>query len=154
MSDVATLPPPAEVLPAIVPPVDLSKRDTNVALEKAAKIKQFEDEILEDSLNVVSAVLSFSDISGPDHDEEDIPQLWLDRCGGDRVLAAKRMRIAKEAWKPKNMAAAAVDVATKISSSIIKARSVEKGGPRVLNISVVHLSQPLPTFDVIDVESE
>lgn len=131
-----------------------NEREPNFALEKAAKIKQFEDEILEDALGVVSAAISFGDITGPEHDEDDIPQRWLDRCDGNREEAAKRMRIAKSAWLPKNVSPTALDMSTKISSSIIKARSVEKGGPRVLNISFVNLSAPIPTFDVIDVDSE
>lgn len=131
-----------------------NRSEPHLAIEKAAKIKQFEDEILEDSLGIVDAVLSFGDITGEFHDESQIPQHWLDRANGDREAAKKRMRIAKAAWMNKGSAPIAFDVATKISSSIIKARSVEKAGPRVLNIQLVQLSAPLPTFDVIDVDSE
>lgn len=124
-----------------------------LALEKAQRIKGFEDEILENSLAVVSGAMAFMEIDA-DTSDEDMPASFIEKCGGDIEKAKMRMRLARSAWMSRNEAPAGLDMAVRISTNIIRARAVEKAGPRVLNVGVVQMSAPLPVFDTIDVEAE
>lgn len=124
-----------------------------LALEKAHRIKGFEDEILENSLAVVSGTMAFMELDPETPDHEVMPD-FLERCGGDEKKARARLRLARAAWMNRTEAPVGIDAAIKISSNIIRARAVEKAGPRVLNVGVVHMSAPMPVFDVIDVEAQ
>lgn len=119
------------------------------SLEKQARIKGFEDQILEKSLSILNDSLGATDIEG---DELDIPQEWIDEAKGDMKRARTRFRIAKANWKTGAEAPAWVRLAQHTALGIIKARATEKAGPRILNVGHVTISSPMPEFPVIDVE--
>lgn len=119
------------------------------ALEKQNRLKNMEDAILAKSMRILESSLDFPDI---DEDTVDVPQEWIDEAGGDEKIAKARFRVAKGSWKSTADQPAGIKTAAQIMTGIIRARSTERQGPRVLNVQVVNLSGPLPVFDTIDVE--
>jgi hypothetical protein len=119
--------------------------------EKADRLKSFEDQIFEKSMRILSHSMDFADI---EEDQDFVPQEWIDEAGGDMKLARARFRVAKGSWKGTADQPAGIKTAVQTAMGIIRARSTEKQGPRVLNVQVVNLSGPLPVFDAIDVEPQ
>jgi hypothetical protein len=118
-------------------------------LDRARQIKSFEEALLVRALEVSDSVLRFAEI---DQDATEPPEEWVNELG--KKGARERFRIAKAAWMGANEAPIGIKTSAQLAASIIKARSTEKAAPRQLNIGVVHLSAPIPTFDVVDVESD
>jgi hypothetical protein len=118
-------------------------------LDRVRQIKSFEEQILVRALEVSDSVLRFAEIEPTDTQP---PEEWIRELG--EKAAQERFRIAKAAWMGANEAPIGIKTSAQLAASIIKARSTEKSGPKQLNIGVVHLSAPIPTFDVVDVEPE
>jgi hypothetical protein len=114
------------------------------------KLRVLEDELLEQSLEVVGGTCSFAELDPEKFDK--IPQKWVDDMGMEK--AAKFHRLAKAGWLPAKDAPVAITTATKVVSSIVRARATEKAGPKSLNMNIVQLSAPLPDFEVVDVEDD
>lgn len=121
------------------------------ALEKANRIKGFEDQILEKSMRILSHSMDFCEI---DDTEINIPPEWIAEANGDMKIAKARFRVAKGSQKATAEQPGGIKTAVQTAMGIIRARSTEKQGPRVLNIGVVNISSPLPVFPVMDVEAD
>jgi hypothetical protein len=113
------------------------------------ELRSIEDGLLKASMGVVDAALAFRDI---DPEDEGVPDEWVKRYG--MVEAIKRHRIARACWAPASKAPIGVVLAQKLMVGIVKARAAESDGPRELNLTMVQMTAPMPTFPVIDVRPE
>lgn len=114
----------------------------------AERIKTLENSLFERSMTIVDAALSFADFD----DLENVPQDWVEKYGMEE--AERRFRIAKEARLPNKDAAAGLGMARAVAIGIARTRSMEKQGPKTLNVQFVQLTAPLPQFPEKELETE
>ncbi len=104
-----------------------------VAQQKQVALRRIEDQLLDDVTGIMSGVLKAADI--PDEDEG-VPPEWVAQYG--QKEAEKRHRLARYGKMSRKEAPVALFLAQGVHSSIIKARSTEKAGNRVLNVTMVN----------------
>jgi hypothetical protein len=114
-----------------------------------AELDRVQEEILQESLGVIEGALKFADIE-PSEVQGPPPKEWVERYGYEK--AKKVQRLAGYGLMPKKDAPAGLSLASATASSILNARAKSGEGPRVLNVQVVQISSPLPTFEVVEVD--
>lgn len=136
------LPVHAEVV-AVAP-----RRPEGLSQKAFDEIKSVEDGLLEKAEAIVGGVMSFADI---DPDAEGPPKSWVDELGIE--AAVKKFRLAQAGRLSSSAAPVGIKVATAVQATIMKARAMEKSGPKLLNVQLVQMSAPLPEFPRRIVES-
>lgn len=129
--------------PAPPPPPALTGREAQLE-----RIRELEDQMLHEALEVVGDTVNFADV-GPD--DVDVPPEWIDKYGFEQ--ATKRFRRMKAAWMSSKHAPVALGIAASFATKIVKARAVEKQAPRAIGI-VVMVNEPAEKLEIIDVESD
>ena len=133
---------------AVAPPAPAIKRTVEEKRERS--IRSLESDLLEKSLAVAMDSMRAFEIAP---DQENPPEEWVKELGIKG--AVERFRTAKMALMSKKEAPVALDVAKTVAMGIIRARSVEKVGPKVLNVQFVNLpTAVLPPIPVLDLTSE
>lgn len=134
-----------EVRPALVPEVMpvMPKRGMDHSVgpkptrDDFIAIKEEEDALLKDSLEVLHGALNFAELP---FDAVEPPQEWIDLLGEED--AHKKFRLIKAGQMSAKDAPVGVKVATSLATGIIKARATEKAAPR-LSVNVI----TLPTLE-------
>ena len=109
------------------------------------RLHQLEDSMREESFDIVSGVLKFSEI---EPDTETIPPAWVREYGPDRAI--KMFRLAKYGQMSAKEAPVAIKVAAQVCASIIKAKGGELNN-RPLNLTLVKVTSNF-SYDAVDVE--
>lgn len=118
-------------------------------------LRSAEDKLFADSLAIVEASMEFAELGFDEQgqvDENDIPEEWRNLTKRERE---KRIRLAKANWMPSNEVPHGVKMAHATMMGIIKARSVEQSGTKILNIENASFPAPAPLkgdFDIIEVD--
>lgn len=109
------------------------------------RLQQLEDSMREESFDIVSGVLKFSEI---EPNTETIPPAWVREYGPDRAI--KMFRLAKYGQMSAKEAPVAIKVAAQVCGSIIKAKGGELNN-RPLNLTLVKVTSNF-SYDAVDVE--
>ena len=118
--------------------------DTLRAKVKASEmeaIKEMEDSIYMDSLEVVEGVQSFWKVDAKDACNEDPPDSWVDEYGAERAI--KMWRLAKAGNLTKQEAPMGIHAALAHAQSVMRSRSSEQAGGKTLNIGTMVNMPPL-----------
>ncbi len=121
-------------------------------------LRETEDEILEQSMAVVEGAMGMLEVDPSVVDEDGnvaMPKVWVDKVKSGEMSkheAQKRLRAAIYALQPGKDAPVGLKIALDIFTGIAKARAVEKGGPKSLNMVMVQMTAPMPIFDSMDVD--
>ncbi len=133
------------------------RREISVEEKRERVLKNLESDLLRQSMEVVSDTMRFREVAPPLVDPEsgetlwvdnDLPAEWVRELGEEK--ARERLRVARAGWMDKKTAPIGVQVAQVLAVGIIRSRATEKAGPRTLNVQVVQMSAPLPTFPELD----
>lgn len=135
-----------EIAPIVASEVVLAP-ERSIQERKADRLRAIEDQLLQDSIAIVSDTMRFPQI---DPNDATVNPEWIKELGYEK--ATERDRVARYGLMSAKEAPVGIKVAQAISSSIIKARSVEKAGPRSLNIAVVQMTAPPPIFRELELE--
>ncbi len=147
-SVVATDPPPpvaAAIEPSVSAEVVSGRSEDDLAQER---LRDIEDSLYEKATTVVADALSFSQI-----DEEnckEVPGEWIAEMGYER--AAEKHRTARMALMSSKEAPVGLKLAATVQASITKARAQEKGGPKVLNMTLVQMPGANVVFEEMKVK--
>lgn len=134
--------PAVEVLRQPLPP-----REDPVLYHKD-RLRRIEDELLEESLEVVQGVVRFAHLP-PDLEEP--PEDWVEAHG--REKAERLFRLAGYGLMKSSDAPVGIKTAKDIATGILKARATEKMGPRELNVAFVNIPAPqLPEYGEKEIE--
>lgn len=118
------------------------KTDEQLAQDR---LKSIEDGLLLQSFDVVSDVISFSEISP---DAEEPPREWLASMTPEAAL--RKFRRVQAGWRTQSDAPIGVRVAKDTLLGILKTRSNEKTAPQ-LNVQIVQLTaSPVKQYKEID----
>lgn len=132
----------------VAPPAQAATRHVEERRERS--IRSLESDLLEKSLTVAMDSMRAFEISP---DQEEPPEAWVKELGVKG--AVERLRTAKMSLLSKKEAPVAIDVAKTVAMGIIRARSVEKTGPKVLNVQFVNLpTAVLPKIPELDLTGE
>lgn len=141
--------PAPDAQPAQVIKKPLAERRRQEKLEKAKQrersLRAIESEMLEKSIQISMDCMRFAEVE-PDSDEP--PGSWVRELGYDKAM--ERLKLAKSGWMNKKEAPIGVQIAQVIAVGIIRSRATEKAGPRTLNVQMVQMSAPLPTFPELE----
>jgi hypothetical protein len=114
------------------------------------RLRELEDELLEDSIEMTRNVVRFADLP---EGTETVPEEWIETMGLE--AAQRKFRHASAAWRSTKTAPAALGIGASVFTKIIKARSIEKAAPRTLAIVLMpSLEAPRPVFEVRDVDDD
>jgi hypothetical protein len=123
---------------------------TRASKQVEEDLRDIENEILNKSLGVVAAAISFAEV---DENELNIPEEWIEKYGEKE--ATRRFRIAKGAWKSTKEAPNGILVAMKVATSIVQARSTERAAPKALNVTwIQNNGVPPPAYPEVIIEAE
>lgn len=102
--------------------------------EKALALRELEDGLLAESLDIVRNTMRFAEI---DPSKGEPPPEWLEKFGDKRAMEV--WRTARAAWAAKGEAPVALDIASRTALGIIKARATEnsKNKQPTLNVTAV-----------------
>jgi hypothetical protein len=128
-------------------PAPLAKAEPVHLVVRADRIRSLEEEIHEESADVIRDALAFADIPP---DAEEPPYEWVKELGMER--AWKRFRTVKYALCNLKEAPVALRIAKDTLVGMAKARASEKSGPRTLNMVVVQMTGTLPQFGEVEVD--
>lgn len=128
-----------------VTPVAVVKRTAEE--DRLAKLRQIEDDLLQQSLTVMDDVHGFRDI---ECGQTEPPIEWIKKLGFDE--AEKRLRVANAAWLSAKEAPVGLMIAQRVAIGIIKARSSEKAQSRSLNIALVQMTMPVQKPEEVEIE--
>lgn len=133
----------------------LQRRELSGTELVLSKIKNLEDSLLIDSLEVVTSVCKFAEFDpkveyDPKNLEAGPPQEWLDELGEKE--AGRKYRMVMAGWENSKAAPVAISVATKVSVGIIRARASSKMAPRTLNLQVIQMTAPRQDYERIRIE--
>ncbi len=127
------------------------RRQLSALEQQTARLKGLESKLLEDSLEVVTSVCEFAEL-----DPEKVtapPQEWIDELGGKE--AWKKYRMVMAGWLNSKEAPIGIQVATKVSIGIIRARASSKVAPQTLNITQIEMTvAPTQYPSILDVEDK
>lgn len=139
----------APVPPGVALPLaQVVPRNTSVEEKRYKALKTIEEELFESSMIIMRDSNRFVEI---DAGQTEPPQQWVNELEGDfpgrgLEMAMRRLRAANAGWMTKKDAPVAVQVAAALVVGIGRSRSAEKAGPRTLNVQLVQVSAPLPSF--------
>lgn len=113
-----------------------------------AKVEEVENELFLESAQAMSDVVQcFQDWDPTDKDQQE--QLYLrwqadEKIGPERAL---RMRnLVRAAWLGKKEAPVGLAIIQSIYVAGVKARATRDGGPATMNVQMVQMSAPMPSF--------
>jgi hypothetical protein len=115
-------------------------------------LKELQEEIFRSSLEVGVDTMHFRDVDPQAEKPEDDPQFreWRNLYGHRKAL--RKWKVARAGWLPKKDAPVGITEGTSMAVGIMKARAVEKGGTRVLNVGTVNMYAEIPTLPEKEVE--
>lgn len=129
------------------------KTAEELAKEQESRLKEVQERVFSKSLGVVEDMLEFRSIDpGRTMEEDPIFQGWAKEFGDEEARA--KYRVASAAWAPAKEAPMAIKEASAMAVGIIKARAVEKGGSRVLNVGKVYMAGEIPTLPEREVDND
>ena len=137
------------------PPVKLSLPDKDETRAALAKVRGIADNLLLKSVSVIDGAMHFADLDPEELAEmREPPKEWVDELGMKE--AKKRLRMAKAAWLDGKSAPAGFKLASDFYMQETRSRSLEKAGPKSLNVSFIQMTQPMPELpkNYIDVEED
>jgi hypothetical protein len=100
-----------------------------------------EEELYQKALSISADAMCWADL---DPAEKEPPPEWIHELGPE--AAARRFRVARAAWMSSRDAPIGLKLAHNAVVGIMKARAVEKQGPKILNATLVQMVGPLPEF--------
>lgn len=139
----------APVLPGVALPLaQVVPRKASIEEKRYKALKHIEEELFEESMVVMRDAIRFVEI---DAGQTEPPEQWVlaleeEFPGRGLEMAMRRLRAANAGWMTKKDAPIAVQVASALVVGIGRSRSAEKAGPRTLNVQLVQVSAPLPSF--------
>ena len=147
-----------EVIPSSEPIIrtkkgrTLSKKNReDEALKQEDILKGLQDRIFKSSLQIGVDVFDFNAIDPQLKMEEDpVFKQWVEDFGDPE--ARRKYRVAAAGWLPSKEAPMAISEATKMAVGIIKARAVEKGGARTINVGKLFMAGEIPSLPEREVE--
>jgi hypothetical protein len=135
------------------------KRTAALGVAQEETLKELQDEVFHGGLVTVRDMLNFREVdpsksfkANPDNGVEQDPIFveWCAEFGEEEAL--KRYRVAAASWAPDKETPMAIKEAAKLTVGIMKARAVEKGGTRVLNVGTVNMSADIPKLPEVEIE--
>ena len=105
------------------------------------RIRALEGALHQQAAKIVEYTLRAPEI---DPSKDEIPAAWLNTMTRDD--AERAFRIARAAWASQKDSPAFLKTASNFLATSMKIRSNEQGGPKVLNATIVQVTQPLPQF--------
>lgn len=114
--------------------------------EQRQHLEALEQEVLEESLQVLNGVLKFNEV---EHDDKDPPDEWVEQLGATK--ATKLLKLAKAGKLPAHMAPVGIKIAQQVATGILKARG-DGNAPRQLNVQFVQFQAPVVNYPVQEVE--
>lgn len=124
----------------------LSKRSEDDLAQE--RLRDIEDSLYEQATTVVSNALAFTQIEDPASKE--VPGDWIAEMGYEK--AAEKHRTALYALASSKEAPIGLKLAATVQASITKARAQEKGGPKVLNMTLVQMPGANVKFEEMKVK--
>ena len=117
--------------------------------------KQLEEELFNESAQVIHGALAFADVSEEDMREfretQKLPEGWRERYGLNG--ARKRMRLAMAAWLPASEAPVGLKLAQATYIGIARVRAGDKLIAHQLNIGIIQIPESArPLFPEKEVE--
>lgn len=141
--------PPVEVVPKTDLPVKAPAPVVPAAQQKALQLRKMEDQIYEESAEIMRGVMRAHKVA----DElTETPPEWIAEHGKEK--ADEMFRLARYGKMSRKDAPVSLFLAQGTLSSIVKARSTEKAGARVLNVTMVQFPQAQIEYPRKKVESE
>jgi hypothetical protein len=125
-----------------------ARRELTPSEQQKARLKNLENKLLQDSMEVVTGVCEFAEIEP--NQEGGCPQAWIDELG--EATAMKKWRLTNAGWLNSKDAPVGITVATKISIGILRAHAASKAPPVNLNIAKIEMTVAQTEYDVIDLE--
>lgn len=123
-------------------------RDTSLAQRRADGIREIEDKLYTESLNVIANALKADEIDG---DETEPPAEWVEEMGAK--AAKKAHRTARDIRLPASVRPGHIDLAQKLVAGIAKAREGRAVSDRpALQVNVIVGEAQRAYAEVIDVE--
>ena len=153
---------PEVLVPEIVPSSEPIIRTKNARREQALTreeearkqediLKGLQERVFKSSLQISADVFDFNHIDPTKRMEEDpIFQQWTKDFGDEE--ARRKYRVAAAGWLPSKEAPMAIAESTKMAVGIIKARAVEKGGSRTINVGKLFMQGEIPSLPEREVE--
>jgi hypothetical protein len=143
----------------VLPPLSLA--DSPVSVEVLSKrseddlaqerLRDIEDSLYEQATTVVSNALAFTQIEmGEEGASKEVPGEWIAELGYEK--AAEKHRTALYALSSSKEAPIGLKLAATVQASITKARAQEKGGPKVLNMTLVQMPGANVKFEEMKVK--
>lgn len=116
------------------------------------QLRDLENEILVQSLEQIQHAQSWPEVAKEldPKDEADIPEDMVKKHGKEK--AKKVFRVARAAMLPNKEAPVGLTLAAKVATGIIKARSNEKTGPKILNLNLVEMPQVVIQYPETEVK--
>lgn len=134
-------------------------KDQAAQIEKSLKsnssemIKAAESELFNDALAVIQPYMRFAELGfGEDGEVNSVPFEWEGLPEEEKM---KKIRLAKAGWMPSSDTPHGVKMAHATVLGIIKAKSTEQAGTKILNIESVTFPSPAQKgddYEVIDIE--
>ncbi len=121
----------------------------NALANADARLQEIQDQLLEQSLSVVQASVSFSEI---EEASKAPPPEWIAELGEDRAWT--RWRIAQASWRSAKDAPVGIKVAAQMAVGILKAKATEKAAPKTLNVALLNWPGQLPQYVEQDFERD
>lgn len=144
-----------EDAPLVVPPSDVevvpaTKAHLTHEEEVESNLRDMENTLLEQALTQIGASQKWPEIAKEldPKDEADIPEEWIAEFG--KKKAKEMYRVARAAMMPNADAPIGLKQQVLLATGIIKARSGEKRGPKILNMTLVEM----PNVQVVFPEKE
>lgn len=129
--------------------------EKSLKLNSSEMIKAAENELLSEAMAVISPYMKFAEIGfGEDGEVNSIPFEWE---GLPEEEKQKKIRLAKAGWMPSADTPHGVKMAHATVIGIIKAKSSEQSGTKILNIESVTFPSPAQKgddYEVVDIEND
>ncbi len=143
----------SQKIEAIPPAKESVFKAEPMAIEKPEdELRKLQDELFRSSLEVSTDAMKFSEVDPAAERAEDDPIFleWVKSFG--RKRAERKYRVARAGWMAKKDAPVGILESTSMAVGIMKARAVEKGGARILNVGTVNMYAEIPTQPEKEVE--
>lgn len=133
-------------------------RQLTVAERRQEMLRETEEQVAREALEIVAGVLGMLEVDPDDTDEDGnvlVPQVWADKVALGEMTQAeadKKLRAALYALMPGKDAPVGLKIALDTYAGILKARALEKGGPKTLQMVMVEMTAPAPVFDILEVD--
>jgi len=116
------------------------------------QLRELENEILVQNLEQIQHAQSWPEVAKEldPKDEADIPEEWVKTHG--KKKAKEKFRVARAAMMSQKEAPVGLKQAVQVATGIIKARSHEKTGPRILNLNLVEMPQVVIQYPETEVK--